>query len=83
MTEEMVPRSEFDGYTRRHESDPVAHAVVRDHLREEWRIPLEAVQARLTALEYWQQRIIGGLMFGAVLIGGGATAAVIEFARGK
>lgn len=79
----MVPRGEFEGYVRRHEADDKAHARIRDTQREDWEAADHELDKRLTALEQWQQRIIGGLMFGAVLIGGGATAAVIEFARGK
>lgn len=36
---------------------------------------------RLTALERWQQRIIGGMMFAALIFGSGGVGLVVELAR--
>lgn len=76
-----MERGEFDGYVRRHEDDEDAHGRLIRRVSAERTIIETAFDARLTALERWQQRMIGGLAFGALMLGGGGIAAVIEFAR--
>ena len=78
---EPVDRLEFEGYIRRHEADHFAHAPMRHDFRSEIVGEGLQVEGRLAALERWQQRIIGGLMFGALLLGSGAVLAVVELFR--
>lgn len=79
MASDPIPRSEFEGYVRRHEADKFAHASMRHELRNEFVGEGNLIDARLGALERWQQRVIGGLMFGSLMLGGGGVVAVIEF----
>lgn len=81
MSDAPIHRGEFDGYIQRHEADRFAHAAMRHDFRGELLGEALVVDNRLGALERWQQRIIGGLMFGAVLLGSGAIVAVVEFIR--
>ena len=81
MAHEPVERGEFEGYIRRHEADHYAHAPMRHDLRNELIGESLLVDSRLNALERWQQRIIGGLLFASVLLGSGAIVAVVEFLR--
>lgn len=81
MSPEPIARTEFEGYIRRHESDQYAHASMRHDLRNDIVGSVLDNSARIRALERWQQRIIGGLMFASVLLGSGAVAAVVEFSR--
>jgi hypothetical protein len=74
-------RRELDGYIRRHEADPFAHAPMIDRNFLGGSKLREAVETRLVALERWQQRITGVLMFLAFVVGGGGVAVVIELVR--
>lgn len=79
--EQPVGRPEFDGYVLRHEHDRFAHASMARDLVEGRDRADELLEGRLTVLERWQQRMIGGLAFGALMLGGGGIAAVLEFWR--
>ena len=80
--DEPVSRKEFDGYILRHEHDAYAHAAMRHDLRNDLVGQIIANSLALGKLRDWQQRIIGGMMFAALLIGGGGLAIVVELARG-
>lgn len=79
--DEPVGRTEFDAYILRHERDDYAHAPMRHDLRSEFVKEGVVTDSRLSALERWQQRIIGGLLFASVLLGSGVVVAGIEFLR--
>lgn len=81
MSDDPIRRREFDGYVRRHESDLDAHAPLIRRLQAEGLSVRALYDTRLTALERWQQRIIGGMMFAAFILGGGGLATVIELVR--
>lgn len=76
-------QSELDGYILRHEKDAYAHAPMRHDLRGDLLGQMVQTSQEVAKLRDWQQRIIGGMMFAAVLIGGGGIAIVIELARGR
>lgn len=79
--DEPVGRKEFDGYILRHEHDSYAHAAMRHDLRDDLVSQIMINSVALSKLRDWQQRIIGGMMFAALLIGGGGLAIVVELAR--
>lgn len=81
MTDGNDFRRELDGYARRHEGDQYAHSAMRHDLRSEFVGEGNLLDKRLTELERWQQRMIGMMMFGSLLVGSGFITAVIEFAR--
>lgn len=72
------PAGDFNSYVLRHERDSYAHAPMRHDLRNEFVATQIQFDSRITALERWQQRIIGGMMFSSFLIGGGAVGFIIE-----
>lgn len=76
-----LPRPEFDSFVRRHEADAFAHTALMNRVVQEGLPVREDFSDRLSALERWQQRIIGGLLFAALLLGGGGITAVIELTR--
>lgn len=82
MASEPIGRPEFDGYVLRHEHDPFAHAAMRRALEGDLMKDVDANTQALGRLRDWQQRIIGGMMFAALLLGSGAVAVVVELARG-
>lgn len=78
MPPESQWRRELDGYIRRHEVDAFAHTALINRVTQEG-LPIRSeFSERLSALERWQQRIIGGLLFASLLLGGGGITAVIE-----
>lgn len=79
---EPISRPEFDGYILRHEHDAYAHAPMRHDLRNDLTAMVLKVTTEVDRLHDWQQRIIGGMMFAALLIGGGGLAIVVELSRG-
>lgn len=81
MTDGNDFRRELDGYARRHEGDQFAHSAMRHDLREEFVGEGNALDKRLTDVERWQQRMIGGMMFAGLLVGSGFITAVIELTR--
>jgi hypothetical protein len=81
VAEGGVERSEFEGYTRRHETDRFAHGAMRDYWSEALVVTSTRTENRLTALERWQQRVIGALGLLSLLIVGGGTTVVIELSR--
>lgn len=74
-------RSEFQGYVERHESDQYAHAAMRHTLRNELLGDALMLQRRLSALEAWQNRVIGALAMLSFLIVSGIIATVVELIR--
>lgn len=76
-----IERQEFDGYVRRHESDADAHARLARQIKADVFGVVDDHGARIGALERWQQRIIGGMLFAAFLVGGSGAVTVIELLR--
>jgi hypothetical protein len=76
-----VERDEFDGYVRRHEADLYAHTALLERTALTALKIRETMEGRLNALERWQQRITGVLLFLAFVIGGGGAGVVIELVR--
>lgn len=78
MPPEFLPRGEFDGYVRRHDADPFAHAAMIGRLQTQGAEVREAVEGRLGSLELWQARIVGAVAMLTFLATCGVVAAVIE-----
>lgn len=76
-----MSRVEFERYTERHDDDAYAHAPLVDRASASGVRFRQETDQRLNVLERWQQRVIGGLMFASLMLGGGGIAAVIEFAH--
>jgi hypothetical protein len=81
VTNGPVQRLEFEGYVRRHEADAFAHGALMERTSFTGGREGEVINSRLTALERWQQRIIGAGIFASVLIAGGLVGLVIELFR--
>lgn len=79
---EAVTGAELDGYILRHEQDPYAHAAMRHDLRSDLTGQMGLLSLEVNRLHDWQQRILGGMMFAALLLGSGGLAFVVEWARG-
>jgi hypothetical protein len=81
VSERREGRDRLEDYKRVHEADPDAHGRMRREFLEGIMTAMGEHGERLTALEAWQQRITGVLLFLAFLMGGGGVAAVIELVR--
>lgn len=76
-----VPRAEFQGYVDRHENDDDAHGHLVRRLQTEGLNVRLAFELRVSALERWQQRIIGAGALLSFLVAAGIVAAVVELIR--
>jgi hypothetical protein len=74
-------RDRLEDYSRRHESDRFAHGAMREFWGNGLSEAAQRIEDRLTALERWQQRVIGALSLLSLLIVGGIITVVVELAR--
>lgn len=81
VAEGGIERREFEGYIRRHEDDRFAHAAMRDNFSQALLGTADAVERRITALERWQQRMIGALMLLSFLLVSGAATLGVQWLR--
>jgi hypothetical protein len=81
VSERREGRDRLEDYKRTHEADPDAHGRMRREFLAGIMEEVNGQGRRLTALEVWQQRITGVLIFLGFVFGGGMVALVIELVR--
>lgn len=73
MPDEPVSRREFEGYLRRHETDPEAHGTFRRLDRQAQSQDQRELDKRVSDLERFQQRLMGGFLVLAAFVGSGVA----------
>ncbi len=79
--EDYLSRRDHDAYVQRHERDPEAHAAVQRRERMDTSQQLAELGGRVTAVERFQERIMGALILLGVVMGSGIVAVAAELAK--